>query len=403
MKNYFVVLFLFYFILCAGLQRKEIVQEADKVYPQEQRKTYYQKEEYYNNNINQSIVQKQENINNYNIPKKRQIIYESKLNIQVKKIKESIEQINTIVKSYKGYIDSSNIEQEDTNAYLKIRIPVDKFFDALDKLFKIGKVTSHSIMAEDISRKLQDIESRLKTLKQLRERLYNIFKKADKVEEKAKILKEINRLTSEIEDLEARQKYLKDKATYSTIEIFLSTKEKEENNLIHISPFFWIKNLDPLTRTIYNKEYPFYEELLLWFTLRRDTFENIVDSLKIPANFYNNKENFFRNDSYVIYSPTGVGVRVGLIKNEPEGTKDFWIYAIKEEFIKRNYLILSEKKDTNLNYINIQYNDGVKQYYYTVGVFIKNTLQENYIVVIEIFYPQENDYEKHKKIIGELF
>jgi len=198
-----------------------------------------------------SVIQQQEAIYNQENTTKRQIIYESQLNIQVRRIEHAIDNIKSIIDSYKGYIESSQIHQERNEARIKIRVPVDKFFNALDDLFKIGYISSYQIRAEDVTKKLQDVESRLNTLKKLRDRLYELFKNVKDVKQKAKILKEINRLTAEIEELEAKQKFLNDKATYSTIEVYLSTKEREENSIVKISPFDWIRKIDPLKRTIF--------------------------------------------------------------------------------------------------------------------------------------------------------
>ena len=346
-------------------------------------------------NIEQkSVIQQQEITYNQEFSKKRQIIYESELNLQVRRIDNAIDEIKSIVDSYQGYIEYSQIHQERNEAQIRLRVPVDNFFNALDDLFKIGYISSYQIRAEDVTRKLQDVESRLNTLKKLRDRLYELFKNVKDVKQKAKILKEINRLTAEIENLETKQKFLKDKATYSTIEVYLSTKEKEENSILKISPFDWIRKIDPLKRTIFNIDLNFYESLLA---------KEIFDSIKVPSDFFNNKEKFIKNDDYIIYNSSGVGIRLGFIENEPVGSKDYWLSALKEEFLKRKYNILMEKKESKLNYLHLEIVDGVNQYYYTIGVWIKYSGDKSYIVISEIYYPKKEYFQKYKKIIEELF
>jgi len=341
-----------------------------------------------------SVIQQQEAIYNQENTTKRQIIYESQLNIQVRRIEHAIDNIKSIIDSYKGYIESSQIHQERNEARIKIRVPVDKFFNALDDLFKIGYISSYQIRAEDVTKKLQDVELRFNTLKKLRDRLYELFKNVKDVKQKAKILKEINRLTAEIEELEAKQKFLKDKATYSTIEVYLSTKEREENSIVKISPFDWIRKIDPLKRTIFNTDLSFYESFVA---------KEIFDSIKIPSDFFNNKEKFIKNDDYIIYNSSGVGIRVGFIENEPVGSKDFWLLALKEEFLKRKYNILMEKKGSKLNYLHTEIIDGVNQYYYTIGIWTKHSRDKSYVVINEIYYPEKEYFEKYKKTIEELF
>lgn len=397
MKKFFIVIILLnFFTVCISLSKKEILEDSS--YPQESSKDIKKSKFYEYEQTNQNIVTKQSNIvaKDQNIYNKRQIIYESYANIQVKKINSALDTIKSIVDNNKGYIESSSIDEKQASAYVKIRVPVEKFFYVLDEIFKIGRVISHSITAEDVSKKLHDVQSRLNTLNQLRNRLYELFKKAQNVEEKAKILKEINRLTTEIENLEARQKYLKDKATYSTIEISLFTKEKDEGSPLYDSPFQWIKKLDPLNRTIFNDD-------ILWnvFFKTNITLKEVFESIKIPSTFFDNKNDFIeKNNLYAFYTPSGSGIRVGIVQNEPLGDINFWLKALKEEFNKRNYDIIQkdEQLHQEIKYLHLKINDGIKQYYYTVGVFLK---KEN-IIVIEIFYPGEDDFNKYNKIIKEL-
>jgi len=131
--------------------------------------------------------------------------------------------------------------------------------------------------------------------------------------------------------------------------------------------------------------------------------KEIFDSIKIPSDFFNNKEKFIKNDDYIIYNSSGVGIRVGFIENEPVGSKDFWLLALKEEFLKRKYNILMEKKGSKLNYLHTEIIDGVNQYYYTIGIWTKHSRDKSYVVINEIYYPEKEYFEKYKKTIEELF
>lgn len=399
MKNKSIVLLLFFVLFCQS--RSEIPKTESnidkdfnyrkKIYQQEKSYTKVQ-EESIPQIINQQniILQKKEN-------QKRQIIYESHLEMQVKKIEETIEKIKKSIDSYKGYIEILENRKEENYSYLKIRIPIDHFFNFLDELFQLGNIVKHSIYAEDVSKKLQDIESRIKILKQLRNRLYELFKKATKVEEKAKILKEINRITTEIEELESREIFLKDKATYSTIDLYLRTSESIDKPIFLTTPFDWIQNLNPLQRTIYNEYSPTLQYL---FFFKQDTFYTLLKKIKQPENFFNNKENFVKKeDLYLFYSPLNTGIRVGVVPNTPSGNLNFWTIALKQELQKRNYEILSEEKQEESFKITYKINDGIKTYFYTLYIF----LLKKEIAVIEIFYPNEISYTNDSIKIKELF
>lgn len=395
MKKFFILLiFIFFFSECISLSKKEVLKEQS--YSKESSINLKTSKFLESEPINNTLLAKQDNVQEQNVYTKRQIIYESSVNLQVKKIQNALDTIKFIIDTNKGYIESSKIEEDQATAYIKIRIPVQNFFYVLEEIFKIGRVLSHKITAEDVTKNLLDIESRIKTLYQLRNRLYELFKKAQSVEEKAKILKEINRLTTEIENLEARKKYLKDKATYSTIHVYFFTKEKEEGSFLYDSPFEWIKKLDPLNRTIFNRD-SFFNGLQKTNVSLKEVFQ----SIKIPPEFFNNEKNFIeKNSLYAFYTPLGTGIRIGIIQNEPWGDFTFWLNALKKEFLDRNYEILlkDEQSQQRTTYLHSKIDDGIKQYYYTVGLFLKNAS----IVVIEIFYPSEVEFNKYNQIIKEL-
>ncbi len=394
MKKLFVILIMLDFFFCSSLKEIQEIShsrnEETTLYPKKaldlkEQDTYYQD--------HQPTIQYQPNIYQKK-EEKRQIIYESRIELQVKKIEETIQIIKKYTESYKGYIEVLENRKDENSSYLKIRIPVEHFFGLLDQLFLLGNVKKHSIFAEDVSKNLQDVESRIKTLKHLRNRLYELFQKATKVDEKAKILKEINRLTSEIEELEATQEYLKNKSTYSTIELFLKTGESWEKPIFLTSPFLWIQNLNPLQRTIFNEPQGFFSKFFV-----KNTFYTLLNKIKVPETFFNNKENFIhKKEPYLLYSPLSVGIRLGVIPNEPYGTSEFWTKAIQEEFKKRNYELISEKKENNIKYLSFKINDGIRVYYYEIQIF---TIDEE-VAIIEIFYPNESAYNQMNSKIKNL-
>lgn len=394
MYKFFTIVILINFLsVCVNIKDNQLSQKSNL---QEVKISNESSRTHFNNSLqfNRTPVNKQLDTTLENdIYFSRYIIYQSSVNIQVKNIHYALDTINFIVKNQKGYIEFSNIDDYQATAYIKIRIPVQNFFYVLEEVFKIGRIISHTITAEDVTRKILDIKTRLHTLYQLRNRLYELFKKTQNTEEKAKILKEINRLTTEIETLEAKQKYLKDKVTYSTIEISLSLKQKEEDLLLYDSPFKWIRNLDPLNRSILNRRQFVFSKIM--------SLEEVFNLIKKPSEFFDNVNNFInKEDLYAFYTSSGTGIRIGIVYNEPRGDVNFWLNALRREFTKRNYDILqkNEKSLKQDSYLHLKIYDGIKQYFYTVGI----SLKKESIVVIEVFYPNEDDFNKYNMIIKEL-
>lgn len=144
------------------------------------------------------------------------------LNITVDDYKKARIEIEKIVKSGNGYIGSEN-EQNSTYSItndMVIRV-VNKDFDAMvTKLLTIASnVNSKNISAEDVTAEFVDIQSRLKSKKEIEKRYVDILQKASKVSDILEIEEKIGEIREEIEAKEGELKLLSDQVDYSTINI----------------------------------------------------------------------------------------------------------------------------------------------------------------------------------------
>lgn len=144
------------------------------------------------------------------------------LNITVDDYKKARIEIEKIVKSGNGYIGSEN-EQNTTYSItndMVIRV-VNKDFDAMvSKLLTVASnVNSKNISAEDVTAEFVDIQSRLKSKKEIEKRYVDILQKASKVSDILEIEEKIGEIREEIEAKEGELKLLSDQVDYSTINI----------------------------------------------------------------------------------------------------------------------------------------------------------------------------------------
>ncbi len=144
------------------------------------------------------------------------------LNITVDDYKKARIEIEKIVKSGNGYIGSEN-EQNTTYSITNdmiIRV-VNKDFDSMvSKLLAVANnVNSKNISAEDVTAEFVDIQSRLKSKKEIEKRYLDILQKASKVSDILEIEQKIGEIREEIEAKEGELKYLSDQVDYSTINI----------------------------------------------------------------------------------------------------------------------------------------------------------------------------------------
>lgn len=144
------------------------------------------------------------------------------LNLTVEDYKKARIEIEKIVKSGNAYIGSEN-EQNTTYSitnYMVIRV-LNKDFDAMvNKLLTVASnVNSKNVTAEDVTAQFVDIQSRLKSKKEIEKRYLDILQKASKVSDILEIEQKLGEIREEIEAKEGELKFLSDQVNYSTINL----------------------------------------------------------------------------------------------------------------------------------------------------------------------------------------
>lgn len=144
------------------------------------------------------------------------------LNITVEDYKKSRTEIEKIVKSGNAYIGSEN-EQNSTYSIsnnMVIRV-LNKDFDIMiNKLLTVASnVNSKNVSAEDVTAQFVDIQSRLKSKKEIEKRYLDILQKAAKVSDILEIEQKLGQIREDIEAKEGELKYLSDQVNYSTINL----------------------------------------------------------------------------------------------------------------------------------------------------------------------------------------
>lgn len=152
----------------------------------------------------------------------RKEIKRGDIRFQTKSIQETTTFITKNVANLKGYISSDNVYNSDDRIThrIEIRIPSNSFDDLLLRISdEARKIDYKNVQVQDVTEEYIDIESRIKTKKELENRYREILSKAKTVEEILSIEKELGTLRSDIESIEGRLKYLKDQVSLSTLTV----------------------------------------------------------------------------------------------------------------------------------------------------------------------------------------
>lgn len=172
----------------------------------------------------------------------RKIIWSADMEFQVKNVDESTKNINKLVKKHRGFVSNMNLNSTHyrISNRIEIRINSEQFNDLINDIKGESIYMKNiEINSEDVTEEFVDIESRLKTKKEVRERYIDILRnKTGDVKDVIAAEEAIRVITEEIEAKEGRLRYLKDKVGFSTITLELFQEvEYEKVPSVYVKPY----------------------------------------------------------------------------------------------------------------------------------------------------------------------
>src|ERR1051325_3581072 len=141
--------------------------------------------------------------------------------MQVDSLDRAIALIHGLARRVGGFIGSSTTQAgrgPGAAATLEIRMPADRFEDAVDGLRPIGKVESVNVSAQDVGEEYVDVEARMANDHRLEARLIELVaQRTGKLSDVLAVEQELARVREEIERYEGRLRYLQSRAAVSTL------------------------------------------------------------------------------------------------------------------------------------------------------------------------------------------
>ncbi|MBJ2175300.1 DUF4349 domain-containing protein [Aureibaculum sp. A20] len=181
------------------------------------------------------------------LPDNLKIIKSASLRYKVKQLKKASKEVNVLINQFQGYISEqrsqNDLSQKENR--LIIKVPNHNFTTLIDSLSIIAEfIDFENITTQDITEEYIDIQSRLKTKLEVKERYETILRKnAKNVEDILATEAKLGAIQEEIEAAQGRLKYLSNKVTFSTVElsIYETVDYKEQPNSFSRSFFSEIK------------------------------------------------------------------------------------------------------------------------------------------------------------------
>ena len=143
--------------------------------------------------------------------------------IEVDSLDTAIARVRTLALRVNGFVANTTVQggrDQLRSASLEIKVPSERFDDALAGLSPIGKVESVNVSAEDVGEEYVDIAARVENAHRLEARIIDLLaNRTGKLQDVLSVEHELARVREEIERYEGRMRYLKTRASVSTLTI----------------------------------------------------------------------------------------------------------------------------------------------------------------------------------------
>lgn len=152
----------------------------------------------------------------------RKIVKTFNLNIIVKNVDKSTQELEELLKKYSGYIENFySYEYENNKATnFTIKVPTNNISKFMKDIKKDGYIKNESFSATDFTEQYTDNENKLKNLYVRRDKLRTMMnKQAEKLADVIAVDRELSNVQNEIERLEKSNLKIQNKVDYSQINL----------------------------------------------------------------------------------------------------------------------------------------------------------------------------------------
>lgn len=159
----------------------------------------------------------------------RKIITNGTLVVQIDDYGAARSVVDTLIREMGGHIGSADVARDPagkaTAATLVLRIPSDRFDDAVRRLSSLGPVITEQVRADDVTAEYTDLAARLANARKLEARLLELAaQKTSGVTDLLQVEQELARVREQVETMEGRIRLFDDQVSLATLHLQLVTR-----------------------------------------------------------------------------------------------------------------------------------------------------------------------------------
>ena len=159
------------------------------------------------------------------LPGSAKVIKNINLQVRIDKgeFQRQFARASTVAEQFQGFVSGSQVSRTEdgelASGMLTIRVPSDRFEQAVARLKELGEVTSEDRTGQDVSREFVDLEARLRHA-QTEEAFYlKLMGEAKTVSDMIQVQSQLSSVQLRIEEIQGQLQYLKDQTSFSTITV----------------------------------------------------------------------------------------------------------------------------------------------------------------------------------------
>lgn len=294
----------------------------------------------------------------------RMVHYEGWARLRVTQLDGAVDALVGIAAEVGGRVESVS------RTRVVLRVPVESFRAVFPRLLALGDVLDQSLRAQDVTDAFTAVELRLRTATAARDRLIALLAKATEEEEKIVLLKEIQKLEEEIDGLQRQSSTLSDLASMSRVTIELVPRDAvvSRRSDTESAALAWIRELSPFRDGA-------------WASGKRLT-------LDVPAGMVS-----LDKRRYTAEAADGARIRGARIPNEPQGSADFWLDAIRQR-LEAEFEEVTVERIGAFAVVRLV-SVGDEPYVYVVAVRPRGA----WLDLVEIYYPSKEAEGRYRDAV----
>jgi hypothetical protein len=167
------------------------------------------------------------------------LVYTASFLLSVYEVEKAQLALKAATQKLGGFISVQNDTQ------ITLRVPADKFEDALTAVETTGKVRARNVQALDVGDEYRDLGIRLRTAEAVRTRLEAMLARAEKIDDALRVEQELERVVREIELLKGQLRSLGDRIAFSTLVVEFRPEARpdiDDSDVFRL-PYPWLDEL----------------------------------------------------------------------------------------------------------------------------------------------------------------